>query len=120
MVTITVPVSATSPGTGGGPTIGAFSTDGVGVSGISSNLIGVIGSTKGTAGSGVSGFGAANGVSGFATSSGGWGTRGFANEGGVGVEGTAASGVGIRGSLLDCHALACTPTAGEAGQFVTG
>src|SRR3954449_7207312 len=30
-ITITESVSASSPGTGGGPTIGAFSTDGVGV-----------------------------------------------------------------------------------------
>jgi hypothetical protein len=120
-VIITVPVSASAPGTGGGPTIEAWSTNGVGVAGISPNGIGVIGSTMGTGGSGVTGFGAANGVMGFATSSGGWGTRGFAAGNGVGVEGTSVGGVGIRGSLLSCddnHN--CTPTAGDAGQFVTG
>lgn len=119
-VNISVPVSASHAGTG--PTIGGFSTNGVGVSGISPNGIGVIGSTKGTAGSGVSGFGAANGVSGFATSGTGasWGTRGIAAGYGVGVEGTSAAGVGVRGSLLSCDSNGCTPTAGEAGQFVTG
>jgi hypothetical protein len=120
LVTIAVPVSASHAGSG--PTIGGFSTDGVGVSGISPNGIGVIGSTMGSTGSGVSGFGAANGVTGFATSGSdaSWATRGIAAGRGVGVEGSSAAGVGIRGSLLACDPLPCTPTAGEAGQFVTG
>jgi len=119
-VTISVPVSASHAGTG--PTIGGFSTDGVGVSGISPNGIGVIGSTMGTMGSGVSGFGAANGVTGFATSGSdaSWATRGIAAGNGVGVEGTSSAGVGIRGSMLACDPLPCIPTAGEAGQFVAG
>jgi len=123
MVTIAVPVSASHAGSG--PTIGGFSTDGVGVSGISPNGIGVIGSTMGSTGSGVSGFGAANGVTGFLTGSGGgWGVRGIFDEPvgiGGGVSGTAARGVGVQGQLLSCddnHN--CTPTAGEAGQFITG
>lgn len=119
-VNITVPVSVSHAGPG--PTIGGFSTHGVGVSGISPNGIGVIGSTKGTNGSGVSGFGAANGVTGFATSGSdaSWGTRGIAAGSGVGVEGTSAAGVGIRGQSLSCDPLPCTPTAGDAGQFVAG
>jgi hypothetical protein len=122
LVNISVPVSASH--TGPGPTIGAFSSNGVGVSGISPNGTGVIGSSRDMSGanSGVSGFGIVNGVTGFASSGTGasWGTRGIAAGNGIGVEGNSESGVGIRGSLLSCGSNGCTPTAGDAGQFVTG
>jgi hypothetical protein len=117
--------------TGNAHAIAGSATNGSGVSGSSSNSIGVVGSTSATNGgaSGVSGFAPLNGVSGFASCNAGdacWGTRGFAGvftaspDLGVGVEGTAAAGVGIRGSMLSCVSNGCTPTAGEAGQFVSG
>jgi hypothetical protein len=46
--------------------------------------------------------------------------KGTANGTGVGVEGISLLGVGVRGQNLDCSIPGCTPTAGEAGQFVTG
>jgi hypothetical protein len=124
LVNITLPVSASHAGPG--PTINGFSTNGVGVAGRSTNNIGVLGGTSGASGgaAAVAGFAscssspcASTGVSGFAEE--GWGTRGTAKSG-VGVEGISSTGVGVRGQLLSCDSSGCTPTAGDAGQFVTG
>ena len=49
----------------------------------------------------------------------GWGVKGVAAGNAVGVEGISAAGVGIRGQSLSCDS-GCTPTAGDAGQFVAG
>jgi hypothetical protein len=38
----------------------------------------------------------------------------------VGVEGLSASGAGIRGQALLCDTNGCSPTNGDAGQFVAG
>jgi hypothetical protein len=111
-VNITVPVSATqvaaSHDGSNGPTIFAWSSgiNAVAVAGASPNGIGVLGGTRGT-GAAVLGQ-AASACPGCGV--------------GVGVEGISAGYVGIRGNLSSCddNTNVCTPTAGDAGQFVAG
>jgi hypothetical protein len=70
---------------------------------------------------GVTGTGFRNGVQGFAGATDfGWGVKGVAHGTSVGVEGTSQSGSGIRGQALECNNSGCTPTSGDAGQFVAG
>jgi len=87
-----------------------------------SNTHGVIGTTN-SAGNvaGVLGIGQQNGVQGVTlNTSVGWGVKGSAHGTAVGVEGLSSNGAGIRGNALDCDNNGCTPTAGDAGQFVAG
>jgi hypothetical protein len=102
-VNISVPLSASADGTG--PTIGAFSTNGVGVFG-ASPIVGVLGGTRSASGTAVSGVAACLVGSCFS----------------IGVDGQAAAGVGVRGRLFACDDNNnCTPTgAGDAGQFSSG
>jgi endosialidase-like protein len=75
--------------------------------------------SSGVGQAGVSGFGVETGVSGIASGDVSYGVAGFSAKG-VGVDGLSTTGVGVRGSTLDCDAIGCVPTAGVAGQFVTG
>jgi hypothetical protein len=86
---------------------------------------GVYGQTSSPSGSGVYGVnyasGLAVGVLGFVsdTTSSNWGIKGSSNStNGVGVEGFS-KGVGVRGQNLTCTRNGCSPTTGDAGQFIT-
>jgi hypothetical protein len=120
MVNVAVPLGVT--GSGSGPAVFGSGGTGPGIGGSSSGDIGVVGSTSGTSGqAGVAGFGVQYGVVGFASATDvGWGVKGNANGNGVGVEGLSPTGVGVRGQSLQCDSSGCTPTAGDAGQFVAG
>ena len=76
------------------------------------NGIAVAGSTDSGTGTGVFGFATA--------ANGGWGVKGNGTgTDSVGVEGLSQS-VGVRGQALLCDNSGCTPTNGDAGQFVAG
>jgi hypothetical protein len=119
-VNVSLPVWASASGSG--PTVAGSGDGGIGVSGYSAGNNGVVGRSDGTSGqSGVSGFGVQYGVLGFASATDvGWGVKGMAAGSAVGVEGISSTGVGVRGNMLSCDNSGCTPTAGDAGQFVAG